>query len=358
MAQRIYWVPHTVCFFGCEHCHNDSVMDGIRADRGVIDGVIANLPEPGSTYALEEILIGGGESLMRNQQMEYLITQLRARLPRGPQATIKARQQAGHVVLGLQTMGFPLADAAGIPIDRNIRYWLDLGIDYFHIASNDVFHERQRPDYPWEALRQNLRDYSEETGVEIWIYGKASTRLVPSGRVLDHLAVLSKEEGATLLTSPGYCASAWEGGANFLSGQSRPYPDCSEVVIDPHGWVHPCCWHELAPGLFDLGKTRFEDGMAFARTVPFCHAIDEGDMLKLSALSGIDASLAQHVRDTVGDCGACRLCSVKLASEPGNAWIKPTALSDKECRFYTAHLGEAVMQQLFAHDPSLRIVGQ
>jgi hypothetical protein len=77
MAQRIYWVPHTVCFFGCEHCRNDSVMEGIRADRAVIDGVVANLPAPGSRYALEEILIGGGESLMRNQQMEYLIVQMK-----------------------------------------------------------------------------------------------------------------------------------------------------------------------------------------------------------------------------------------------------------------------------------------
>jgi len=38
---------------GCERRHNDSVMDGIYADRAVI---------------------GGGESLMCNQQMEYRIT--------------------------------------------------------------------------------------------------------------------------------------------------------------------------------------------------------------------------------------------------------------------------------------------
>ena len=300
-----------------------------------------------SRYQLEEVLIGGGESLMRNQQMEYLVTQLRARFPRGPQATIKERQQAGYVVLGLQTMGFPLADAKGSPVDRNIGYWLDLGIDYFHIASNDVFHERQRPDYPWEALRQNLRDYSEETGVEILIYGKAAVRLVPSGRVLDNLSVLSQEEGAGLLTDPGYCATAWEGGANFLSGQEIAHPDCSEVVIDPHGWVHPCCWHELAPGLFNLAQTRFDAGMEFARKVPFCQAIDEGDMIKLSEIVGISTELAHQVRDVVGDCGACRLCSVKLAADPQNSWMKPTALTERETRFYNQHLGEATMANLF-----------
>jgi hypothetical protein len=325
-------------------------MEGIRADRAVIDGVIDNLPEQHTHYELEEVLIGGGESLMRNQQMEYLIAQLRAKYPQGPQATIKERQQAGHVVLGLQTMGFPLCDAKGNPIDRNIRYWLNLGIDYFHIASNDVFHERQRPDYPWETMRNNLRDYSEETGVEIWIYGKAAVRLVPSGRVLDNLTTLSKEEDAGLLTTPGYCASAWEAGANFLSGQEKPYPDCSEVVIDPHGWVHPCCWHELAPGLFNLAKTKFAHGMEFARKVPFCKAIDEGDMIKLSEIAGISSALAHQVRDAVGDCGACRLCSVKLATNPQYNWMKPTMLTEREYRFYNHHLGEAAMQQLFAAD--------
>ncbi len=347
MSQRIYWVPHTVCFFGCEHCHNDSVMEGIRADRAVIDRVIDHLPDHGSRYELEEILIGGGESLMRNQQMEHLITRLRSRYPRGPQATIKERQEAGHVVLGLQTMGLPLADASGNPVERHIRYWLDLGIDYFHVASNDVFHERQRPEYPWENLRSNLRDYSEETGVEIWIYGKAPVRLVPSGRVLDNLEVLAREEAAGLLTAPGYCATAWEAGANFLSGQEKPYPDCSEVVIDPYGWVHPCCWHELAPGLFNLAETHFDAGMELARTSPACQAIDAGDMIRLSEIAGIPDELSHQVRETVGDCGICRLCSVKLSADPEHAWMKPAALSARENRFYAHHLGDDVMRRIF-----------
>jgi len=70
MAQRIYWVPHTICFFGCAHCHNDSVLDGIKASRSIIDGVIAHMPPPDSRYRLEEVLVGGGEALMRNQQGE------------------------------------------------------------------------------------------------------------------------------------------------------------------------------------------------------------------------------------------------------------------------------------------------
>lgn len=173
---------------------------------------------------------------------------------------------------------------------------------------------------------------------------------MPSGRVLDNLAVLSKEENAGLLTAPGYCATSWEAGANFLSGQEKPHPDCSEVVIDLHGWVHPCCWHELAPGLFNLAKTKFDAGMEHARKVPFCQAIDEGDMIKPSEIAGITTELAHQVRDVVGDCGACRLCSVKLAADPQHNWMKPTTLTERETRFYNHHLGETMMVALFAAD--------
>jgi hypothetical protein len=315
MAQRVYWVPHTICYFGCEHCHNDSIMAGIRASRQTIDAVIAHLPGSDSLYRLEEMLVGGGEALMRGQQMEYLVQRFRERFPRGPQATPAERRAAGFVALGLQTMGHPLADARGVPAPKVIDYWLNLGVDLFHIASNDIFHERQRPDYPWEAFRANIQRHGEEHGVEFVIYGKGAARLVPSGRVLDTLDTL-EQAGGGLLTTPGYCANAWEGGANFISGQSRAYPDCSEVVIDPHGWVHPCCWHDLSPGLFDLNVTPFAEGMARAAQAAFCHAIDAGDMAGMAAAAGVAPVLAEQVRDGVGDCGACRLWSVRLAQQP------------------------------------------
>jgi hypothetical protein len=346
MAQRIYWVPHTVCYFGCEHCHNDSLMTGQRADTRIIDGVIANLPGPESPYHLETMLVGGGEALMRGQQMEYLVQAFRARFPRGPQATIQERWANGYTTLALQTMGHPLADAKGIPSAKVINYWLDLGVDYFHIASNDMFHERQRPDYPWETLRAELRRYEDEHGVHFYIYGKSAARLVPSGRVLDTLPTL-EQVGAALLTEEGYCASSWEAGANFLSGQSAQYPECSEVVIDPQGWVHPCCWHDLAPGLFDLSTTPFEQGMDRMQQIPLCQAIDTGDMHALAQIAGVDAATARRVRDTVGDCGACRLWSVRLGQQAEHAWLQPTALSSREIRFYERHLGADTMQSLF-----------
>ena len=87
-----------------------------------------------------------------------------------------------------------------------------------------------------------------------------------------------------------------------------------------------------------------------SRKVLFCQAIDEGDMIKLAELTGISTELAHHVRDAVGDCGACRLCSVKLANEPQNTWMKPTTISDKEQRFYHHHLSEDAMRELFAAD--------
>lgn len=346
MAQRIYWVPHTICYYGCEHCHNDSLMSGTRATTAVIEGVIANLPGSDSTYRLEEVVVGGGEALMRGQQIEQLVQAFRRRFPRGPQATLGERRSAGAVTLALQTMGHPLADAEGRPNAKVIDYWLALGVDYFQIASNDIFHERRRPAYPWERLRDSLRVYGEAHGIEFQIYGKGPARLVPSGRVLDNLEQL-EQAGAALLTEPGYCASSWEAGANFLSGHTQAYPACSEVVIDPHGWVHPCCWHELAPGLFDLSITPFEVGMELLQQQPLGRAIDCGDMAVLAAIAGVDRSTAQAVRDAVGDCGACRLWSVRLAQSAEHGWLKPTALSRRELIFYENRLGAPTLARLF-----------
>jgi hypothetical protein len=344
MVQRIYWVPHTICFFGCEHCHNDSLMEGIRADKAVIDQVIANLPGPGSRYSLEEVLVGGGESLMRSQGMEYLIRRFRQRFPRGPETTLEGRRAGGHVILALQTMGFPLVDSRGRPVPRNINYWLDQGVDYFQIASNDIFHERRRPDYPWEGFRQNLREYGAENNVYFLIYGKGEERLVPSGRVLDTLPEL-EQAGASLLLNEGYCANAWEAASNFLSGIGAAYPNCSEVVIDPLGWVHPCCWHELSPGLFNLTEMSFAAGMDRASQVPFCHSLDEGDMIRYAQEAGIDLITAQSVRNKVGDCGACRLASVRLARRPEYGWVDAPELSPREVAFYEKILGRELLAE-------------
>jgi len=344
MGQRIYWVPHTVCYFGCKHCHNDSVMGGIRASRQVIDGIIAHLPEQESRYRLDEVLVGGGESLMRNSEMEYLIRGFRARYPRGPQATMAERRAAGHVILALQTIGTPLADASGNPNPKIINYWLDQGVDYFQIASNDMFHERQRPDFPWETFRANLRQYGEEHGIHFLIYGKAPHRLLPSGRALENLEEL-EQAGATLLLEGGYCAQAWEAAANFLTGAENEHPECSEVVIDPYGWVHPCCWHELSPGLFDLTRTDFAAGMTALLDVPFCHALDRGDMMQFAEIAGVDLATARQIRDQVGDCGACRLFSTVLATQPDNDWIRVSALSPQEVVFYTNHVGRPLLDR-------------
>ena len=83
MTQRIYWVPHTKCFLGCAHCHNDS-GPGQPAKRALIDAIIGHLPGPESEYRLEDVLIGGGEALQRGVETEYLIQTFRQRFPRGP----------------------------------------------------------------------------------------------------------------------------------------------------------------------------------------------------------------------------------------------------------------------------------
>lgn len=344
MTQRIYWVPHTICYFGCLHCHNDSHMGGVRASRSVIDGVIAHLPSPESPYRLEEVLVGGGESLMRNNEMEYLVEGFRARFPQGPQATVEERRAAGHVILALQTIGTPLTDALGRPNPRMIQRWLDLGVDYFHIASNDMFHEAQRPDFPWDAFRENLRAFGAQHGIGFHIYGKAPSRLVPSGRALIHLESL-QQAGASLLLDEGYCTNGWETASNFLSGVDKEYPHCSEVVIDPQGWVHPCCWYELSPGLFDASQVDFAAGMQALTSAPLAQALDQGDMAEMAALTGLSPELAGQIRDRVGDCGACRLYSAALAGNSQYGWLKAPALSPQERPFYGQMLGPALYEQ-------------
>jgi len=344
MTQRIYWVPHVKCFLGCAHCHNDS-GPGQPASRSLIETIIAHLPGPESEYRLEDVLIGGGEALLRGVETEYLIQAFRRRFPRGPQATLEERRAAGHVILALQSCGLPLADRdAQIRQDR-VEYWTDLGADYFQIASSDGFHRSARPEYPWDELEHNLETYSAAYGVEFLIYGKAAAKLVPSGRVLSNLEAL-ESAGASLLTAERYCAEGWETASHFLSGTHLPYPQCSEVVIDPQGWVHPCCWYELSPGLFDLGSIDFAMGMERLRAMPLCQALDLGDIISIAVIAGIDPDHAQKTRDQVGDCGLCRLAAARLSHQPDHNWVQAPSLSEREWAFYGTRLGTDKLQEL------------
>ncbi|MBN1581258.1 MAG: hypothetical protein JXA89_11195 [Anaerolineae bacterium] len=345
MSQRIYWVPHTLCFLGCAHCHNDSSRSGLRSTREHIDRIIAHLPGSESTYRLEDVLVGGGEALMRGAETEYLIRSFRDRFPRGGHGTVAERRAAGYVILALQTTGLPLADHQGNVRRKQVEYWLDLGVDYFQVASSDMFHRRQRPAFPWDVLECNLQTYGAAHGVEFHIYGKSVTKLVPSGRVLENLDALEME-GAGLLTAERYCADGWETASHFLSGTQLAYPQCSEVVIDPGGWVHSCCWYELSPGLFDLGHVDLATGLEKLRSVPFCLALDQGDILQIGRIVQVAPELAQDIRDRVGDCGACRLFSILLARQAEHGWLQVSPLSVRESAFYTKRLGANTVQRL------------
>jgi hypothetical protein len=352
MGQRIYWVPHTRCFLGCAHCHNDSGRSGRHPTRDEIDRIVAHLPGPDSTYRLEDVLIGGGEALLRGLETEYLVHALRKRYSLRSEGTVGERRAAGQVIVALQSTGLPLADRYGNVRASQVDYWLSLGVDYFQVASSDLFHRRERPDYPWPLLEENLAAYGATRGVEFLIYGKSVTKLVPSGRVLECLPAL-EADGASLLTAPRYCANGWETASHFLSGTHDPYPACSEVVIDPDGWVHPCCWYGLSPGLFDLGAVDFATGMERLRAVHFCQALDRGEVLALAEIAGVDPVLARRVRDQVGDCGCCRLLSLLLAERPRHNWISVPPLSARERAFYTARLGADDLQALLG--PIIRV---
>ncbi|MFO7697693.1 MAG: radical SAM protein [Anaerolineae bacterium] len=347
MTQRIYWVPHTVCHFGCLHCHNESVSDGKVTEPALIDRLVEHLPDSDSPYRLEEVLIGGGEGLALHTNVAHLVQALRERFPAGAEKTLSARRAAGRLILAIQTAGLPLADGAGKLVPDRVRGWVELGVDYFHVASGDMFHRSRQPRYPWDALEANMRAYGAETGVEFMIYGKEINRLVPSGRFLENREALFAQ-GATLLTDEGYCAGGWETGSHFLSGTEQAYPACSEVVIAPDGWVHPCCWYLLSPGLFDLATVTFEAGMQALRSEPYCQAIDRGDVMAMAERAGAPADWAQRVRAATGDCGLCRLASRLLTRDPSYAWLQAPSLSERERSFYRSTVADSVLDDLDA----------
>jgi hypothetical protein len=189
--------------------------------------------------------------------------------------------------------------------------------------------------------------YGAAHDVEFLIYGKNLSKLVPSGRVLENLGAL-EVEGAGLLTAERYCADGWETASHFLSGTQLPYPQCSEIVIDPDGWVHACCWYELSPGLFDVGTVDLAEGLEELRSEPLCQALDQGDILHLAEIAQISAELAHQVRDVVGDCGSCRLFSVLLARRPELGWLKVAPLSTQESAFYAEQLGKNLLHKLLS----------
>jgi hypothetical protein len=342
MTQRIYWVPHTLCFLDCAHCHNNSSLSGRRSTRELIDRIVDQLPGPESHYRLEDVLVGGGEALQRGAETEHLIRAFRGRFPRGPERTVSERRASGHAILALQSSGLPLADRRGNVRGELVDYWIELGVDYYQVASSDVFHRRQRPEYPWDALERNLESYGATHGVEFRIYGKGIEKLVPSGRVLDNLGEL-EAEGAHLLTAERYCADGWETASRFLSGTQRAYPECSEVVIDPEGWVHACCWYELSPGLFDLERVDLVSGLERLRSVPLCQALDRGDIVGLAEIAGASPDLTRRVRDRVGDCGACRLISWRIARQAESGWMRVGPLSEREWSFYAEHIDAGLL---------------
>jgi hypothetical protein len=129
-------------------------------------------------------------------------------------------------------------------------------------------------------------------------------------------------------------------------------------VIDPDGWVHACCWYELSPGLFDLGSVDLETGLERLRSVPFCQALDGGDILRLAEIARVAPELARQVCDRVGDCGACRLFSVLLARQTEHEWIKVAPLTGRERSFYAARVGADALCKLLSWGSNITDLGQ
>jgi hypothetical protein len=98
--------------------------------------------------------------------------------------------------------------------------------------------------------------------------------------------------------------------------------------------------------LFDLGTVDLATGMERLRPVPFCQALDRGDILGLAEIVHVAPQLARQMRNRVGDCGACRLFSCLLARQAEHGWIDVAPLSARELAFYRERVGADVLQEL------------
>jgi len=82
------------------------------------------------------------------------------------------------------------------------------------------------------------------------------------------------------------------------------------------------------------------------RSVPFCQALDRGDVLRLAEIAGVASELSRQVRDRAGDCGCCRFSAILLARQSEHDWIDVAPLSDREMAFYTRRVGADTLQKL------------
>jgi hypothetical protein len=82
------------------------------------------------------------------------------------------------------------------------------------------------------------------------------------------------------------------------------------------------------------------------RAVPFCQALDQGNILQIAEMAGLNGERSQQVRDRVGDCGLCRLAFARLSRRQEYDWIQTAPLSNRETTFYGARLGQDTLHEL------------
>jgi hypothetical protein len=252
-----------LCHRECPHCYDERLRPyhGKELERVLSEAItnnpriIANLP-PRMTYLdrsepdlyggfkekVGRIILAGGEVLLKQVREAVLYPALL-------QLAEKYKTQGG-VKLIIQTTGDQLTP-------RIIEELLERGVWMISVSGIDAYHQGLETEASRIAAQSRLQAMVEAAGLKHFQEGRDSWgasiesgpwysfwgatpgswigKLWPRGRAMQN-------ELSTAGITDNFC-NAWSGGLNFLqAGYSG-----SEVAIDPHGNVYPCCIKSKKP---------------------------------------------------------------------------------------------------------------
>lgn len=256
MLESIYYVISWACLRACAHCYDDRFRpygpDQVKAQivRATEDFpcIVDNFPEtmeyvdlehqhPDGSFARKtgRIILSGGEVLLEPVRTGILYPILE-------KINERYRKGSGCKVV-VQTSGDLLnPDIVSELLERNVWMISVSSMDDFHVRSgkesNEEFRDRltgmfEAAGMQLSGLESTQRKWTDEAGPVFSFFGASPEawigKLWPSGRAW-------KNGLSTAQFKDNFCNN-WSGGLNFLNiGFSG-----SEVAVDPHGDLYPCC---------------------------------------------------------------------------------------------------------------------
>lgn len=300
MLESLYYVLTWACNRRCSHCYDERFRPYSAAElAAMLDHqeramrrVVQNLPQrlgvtdgsgaQGLQLLRSRIILSGGEPLLPEVRSRLLFPALELLRQRYPEEQAELVLQTGGDLLDAE-----LLDAL-----------LQAGVGTISVSSMDGFHAPLHGENAGQRQRR-LTELFESRGLvpsEVAAQGGAGTtsrlqrcynffgatpemwigKLWPAGRAWGNgLSTAGREDN--------FCA-AWSGARGYLD-LGRPG---SEVAIDPHGRLYPCCRKTAVPH-GDLTAEALEDILTRLAARPAFQALAQGSPQALATHYGLDA---------------------------------------------------------------------